>query len=119
MIAAQVLKRAARIGLTAVKGSRAPAGEPVGTWVPAGRSAPDKVSVARFRATRSAGAPTVVIARTTLIDVPVHGGTGLMSSEGYTQLATGRCETLIWRAKGVYEVGGSREIIRCDDPNAP
>ena len=119
MIAAQTLARAARIGLTAVKESRAPGRHRGADRVAHGRSAPGTVVVTRHPATRSDRAPTVVIARTTLLDVPVHDDAGRPHREGYTTLATGRCEALTWRAKGVYEVAGSGEIIRCDDPSAP
>jgi hypothetical protein len=81
--------------------------------------APATVVVTRHPATRSDGAPAVVVARTTLIDVPVRGDAGRPHREGYTTLATGRSEALTWRAKGVYEVAGSGEIIRCDGPSAP
>jgi hypothetical protein len=78
-----------------------------------------KITVTRYLAFRADGTPTVVIVRTTYVEVPAHGDTDRTSSPVSTSLETDRRETLNWRAKGTYEVLGSREIIRCHDPNAP
>jgi hypothetical protein len=78
-----------------------------------------KITVTRYPAIRSDGTPTVVTARTTLLDVPVRGDDGWPHREGDTTLATGRCEALTWRAKGVYEIAGPSPAAaesRCRPP---
>lgn len=74
----------------------------------------DRIVEQRYPGTRSDGTPAVVIESITMVDMRTGHYT-----PGFTELTTNRGETLNRRAKGEYEVVGSREIIRCDDPNAP
>ena len=78
-----------------------------------------RITVTRHLAFRAGGTPTVVIARITYVDVPAHGDTDRTSDLVSMTLETDLHEALHRRAKGVYEVLGSNEMIRCDDPRAP